>query len=95
LATLAARQNQGAIDVLSEQVEGVRAEPYAAVAMNATDLGADARIRLIGTDHWFDPDGAGPTAEERVVTAGTAPARLTPHIREVVRSNARTRCRRT
>lgn len=69
-ASLHARQNQNAVNLLNEQVERYRGVDVNGVAMQAADLtSADPRLAPSGTTWTFDPDGTGPLAAEQVVTA--------------------------
>ena len=79
---LYSRQNQQVADVISEEIESLRAVSYAAVAMESADLAGDTAITESFGDKWFDPDGAGPLAAEKVVTA--VGGVVSPHIETVV-----------
>lgn len=90
ITTLTARQNQQAIDLISETVEEFRKQDFAALAMVPSDLSADVTagvVRQSGTNYFFDPanptTGAG--AGEQIVVRSTGA--LNPHIREVKRNS--------
>jgi type II secretory pathway pseudopilin PulG len=87
IGTLYSRQNQQAADVISEEIEALRAQSYAAVAMDASDLTGDANIVLDHTIPTYDPDGAGPIVAEKIVTAVGGVVK--PHINVVTRNNTR------
>ena len=83
---LLARQNQQSAEVLSEEIERVRAAGYSAVAMVAEDLAGDDAVTGpdASGDHWFDPDGAGPLTTEKVaVSRGGV---VDPHLRTITRN---------
>ena len=69
MGVLYSRQNQQVADVISQEIEGLRAGSYAAVAMVTSDLAGDTSITQSFGHHWFDPDGTGPLAAEKIVTA--------------------------
>lgn len=86
VGTLYSRQNQQAADVISEQIEHLRAQSVAAVAMNAADLAGDPLITTDGLgNRVFDPDGAGPLAAELVLAAEGGV--VNPHRETVVRNH--------
>jgi type II secretory pathway pseudopilin PulG len=87
IGTLFSRQNQQAADVISEEIETLRAQSYSAVAMNAADLTGDPKITTESGVQYYDPDGAGPIVREKVVTA--VGGVVTPHIAVVTRNSTR------
>lgn len=92
ITTLTARQNQQAIDLISETVEEFRKQDFAALAMVGTDLAADVTagvVRQSGSDYFFDPDSptTGAGLGEKVIVRNTGA--LNPHIREVKRNATR------
>ncbi len=87
IGTLYSRQNQQAADVISEEIEALRAQSYAAVAMDAADLAGDAKITTELGVQYYDPDGAGPIVREKVVTAVGGVVK--PHVNVVTRNSTR------
>lgn len=86
--TVFARQNQQAIDIISEQIERIRSEVYEDTALRPTDIGSDCKIVLVGTVHHFDPDCGGPAAPtEPIVLSATGT--VSPYVSTVVRNNVR------
>jgi type II secretory pathway pseudopilin PulG len=87
-ASVLARQNQQAGDLLNESLESVRALDYAATAMVTTDptLTSDALIKTAGATRTFKP-GSGSSSDEPLVLLTTAAADFNPHITTVTRNN--------
>ncbi len=62
-----ARENREATDLLTEVIEGARAQAHAAVAVRSdaagqAELAADPNLTSAGGSRWLDPDGPGPLA---------------------------------
>ncbi|HUR17405.1 MAG TPA: hypothetical protein VMZ51_00525 [Acidimicrobiales bacterium] len=84
--TVFARQNQQAIDVISEHIERIRGGAYEDAALRPTDFGGDCKIVTVPAPPRFDPDCGGPIpATEPVVLSVTGT--VYPHQSVVVRNN--------
>jgi prepilin-type N-terminal cleavage/methylation domain-containing protein len=84
-AIVAARANSQAAELMSEQLEKLRAYDYSAVAMSPTDLSGDANITGVSPSQMFDPDGTGPLVAEAIVAASGGV--VTPHIVTITRNS--------
>lgn len=84
--TVFARQNQQAIDLISEQIEAIRSGPYEDTALRPSDIGGDCRIVLVDAVYRYDPDCSGPAAPtEPLVLSATGT--IFPHKSTAVRNN--------
>lgn len=77
--TMFARQNQQAAEVVTAEIEALRALDYGALAMVASDLTGDAAVT--GSPPATDHDGSGPLTSEALALSATGA--VNPHIRTV------------